>query len=586
MPGQGAANAAQRVDPGRGDDASPAVAGLPDLREHELQERKPAGRSSRGGRQLAHQRIRFETESVGGGGAGDGLAEIFLREATQKVQRAGNQLTETRQRRDRSEEVVARGCKEPDALVAGAQLGEGGGDRRRFLAPDGDELFELIDEDDEAPVVSQLARDLAHEARGIFPQALLCVVRTLRGERPGECSERPPSRNQPGDAEGAGRSQRSLADGRDDAGEAKGGLADAGIGGDEEERLGPQSLDDRQAIAAAPEEHRAVLGLERLQAAVGISLGDWNPAPRPRALERVEQIVGGREPLLGVAAQAAIHRGSESGMDARHERGERRRIAFYRGQTDQVRRDVVEGRTPRRQFESEDAEGIEIGTDGQFLPAPGLGGDVVRRADHRPFRLVLHGRAGQEQTSEPEIDDLDLSVVGDEDVFGIQIAVQDAAAVGGDETAGEVASDLEYARKSHGPLDRPERPALDVLGNEVRSLLHASDPVERRDVRVLDARGRPRFDEKAFERFAIRRGDEFHRYQPVEERVLGEVDLGLGALSERPQKPVLPELGGERREGSRPGPGPVFRCRQFHGARSGKGLDPDPDPAATAERSG
>jgi len=39
MPGEGAGDASQRFDSRRADDAPPAVARLPDLREHELQQR-------------------------------------------------------------------------------------------------------------------------------------------------------------------------------------------------------------------------------------------------------------------------------------------------------------------------------------------------------------------------------------------------------------------------------------------------------------------------------------------------------------------------------------------------------------------
>ena len=311
-----------------------------------------------------------------------------------------------------------------------------------------------------------------------------------------------------------------------------------------------------------------MLGLERLQAAIRISLGNRDAAPRPRALQLLEKLLGAGEPLPRIAPQATVHRGDEPRVQIGDQRSERRRIPFGRHVTEEMGRDVVEGTSSGAQLEDHGAEGIQIGADRQVLAAPGLGGDVERSSDQRPFRLVLHGGGGQEQARQSEIDDLDLPLVGDEDVRGVQVAVQDAAAVGGGEPAREVAGDLEDAREGHGPLDRSQGAALNVFGNEIGPLADATHAIEGGDVGVLDARRGPRLDEEMLERSAIRRVDELHRYQPVEKGVLREVDAAF-AFAQRPQEPVLVELDGGNRHAFRERRMPAFRCRQFHGARSG-----------------
>ena len=574
--GESAGDAAQGVDPGRGDDPALAVPRFPDLREHELQERQAAERRRRRRGELPDEAVRLEPEALGGGRTGDGLAEVVLGEAAEQVEGAGDELAQGRQRGERPEEVVARSREEPDAVVSGGELGERGRHGGRLLAAEGDELLELIDEDDDAALVRELALDLAGEPRGIVAEQLLRSFRVVRLERVRQGGEGTPPGNQPGDAPRPRRPESAVVHRGNDASEAERRLADAGIARDQHEGLHPHPLDEREAVSRPAEEERAVLGLEGLQAAVRISLGQRDAPPGPCPLERLEELVGGGESLPRIAAQAAIDRGGEAGVQVGDQRRKRRRVALGGDVPEQVGRDVVERPAAGAQLEDDDAERVEVRSEGQRLPAPGLRRDVVRRSQKGPFGLLLDGGGGEQDPRQPEIDDLDLAFVGDEDVRRLQVAMQDAAAVGGGEAAGEAFGHLQHAGELHRPRHVREGAALDVLGDEVGAVVHAPDPVQGGDVRVLDAGRRPGLDQEVVERSAIGRLHELQRHQAVEERVVSEIDAAVAALAERPEEPVLGELVGGDRHDSRSERVPPFRCRRFHShalvGKSGPGV--------------
>ena len=69
-------------------------------------------------------------------------------------------------------------------------------------------------------------------------------------------------------AEGIG--QRTLAEGRDQAGLDQGGLARAAVAGDQDQVRGPEPVDQGLRLLAPAEEQGGVLGLERLQAHEGL----------------------------------------------------------------------------------------------------------------------------------------------------------------------------------------------------------------------------------------------------------------------------------------------------------------------------
>src|SRR3954452_1867575 len=295
--GEGAGDAAQGIDSSGRDDPALAVPRFPDLREHELQERQAAERRRGGSRQLPDEAVRLEPEALGGGRTGDGLAEIVLGEAAEQVEGAGDELAEGRERGERSEEVVARRREDPDAVVSRGELGERSRHGGRFLATERDELLELIYEDDDAALVRELPLDLAREPARILAQQLLCSFGVVRLERVRQGGEGTPAGNQPGDAPRARRPESAVAHRGDDAGEADRGFTDPGIAGDQHEALDPHPLDEREAVSRPAEEERAVLGLEGLQAAIRIALGQRDAPPGPRPIERLEKLVGGGESL-------------------------------------------------------------------------------------------------------------------------------------------------------------------------------------------------------------------------------------------------------------------------------------------------
>src|SRR6266702_3806975 len=105
---------------------------------------------------------------------------------------------------------------------------------------------------------------------------------------------------------------------------------------------------------------------------------------------------------------------------------------------------------------------------------------VTSRETDTELRLVELGEA--------EIEDLDLARDGDEDVLGLQVAVDDALVVRGGEAAGDL--DGEADRLSYGQR-APLQPlaqglALEQLEDNVRRPRVASDIEDREDVRMAE----------------------------------------------------------------------------------------------------
>ena len=92
---------------------------------------------------------------------------------------------------------------------------------------------------------------------------------------------------------------------------------------------------------------------------------------------------------------------------------------------------------------------------------------------------------------DPEVRHLHVVARLDHDVGGLDVAVHDAALVGGVERVGHLRADRGGALDRHlpGALDHPvEAHAVDELHRDVAQALPAADVVERDDVRVLELR--------------------------------------------------------------------------------------------------
>ncbi len=127
-----------------------------------------------------------------------------------------------------------------------------------------------------------------------------------------------------------------------------------------------------------------------------------------------------------------------------------------------------------------------------------VGACVARRAAELLGRHVRRRPAGEaraiEQVREPEVHDLHTSLVGEEDVAGLQIAVDDAVGVRVREAARDVACEPHGLERRHRASPEPllERLAAEELQDEEGSALVDAVVVQRDDVRVVEPGGRLR----------------------------------------------------------------------------------------------
>ncbi len=123
-----------------------------------------------------------------------------------------------------------------------------------------------------------------------------------------------------------------------------------------------------------------------------------------------------------------------------------------------------------------------------------------------------------DDAGEPEVEQLDTAVVGQDRVGRLDVAVEDAAAMGGGEPAREVERDLEDLSRWQGSLELIERPATHILRHQIGMPRDLGDPIDRDDVGMLEPRDRPRFVEELGARHRIGGAlDELHRDRPIEQ---------------------------------------------------------------------
>ena len=142
------------------------------------------------------------------------------------------------------------------------------------------------------------------------------------------------------------------------------------------------------------------------------------------------------------------------------------------------------------------------------------------------------------QLGEAEVEDLDAAVLRDEEVLGLQVAVDDPLLV----RRGEAVRDLQRVvdRLSRRQLParerRAQRLAFEQLLNDVGRALVRADVVDGRDVGVVqDSRG-PRLLLEAAQAVGVRgerRRQDLDRHVAAQPRILRPVDLSHPARAER-----------------------------------------------------
>ncbi len=281
--------------------------------------------------------------------------------------------------------------------------------------------------------------------------------------------------------------------------------------------------------------------------------GEPTPAPGPRRSRARSRPVGGglhgaqgeRQVVdrliafLRALFEAAPHQLLERRRQWALERGEGRRVvAQDRG--DHVGAGVAAERPlAGEHLEQHRAEREDVGALVGRLAAQLLGRHVAQGADDRPvLGLDGQGRGSRSwasrfelmQLGEPEVEDLDRAILGDEDVLRLEIPVDDAAGVGCGQTVGDLDRDLDRPPRGEVRLPQPlpKAAAAQQLRHDVGHPLVLADVIDGEDVRVVQRTGGPRLAFEARDPARITgcgRRQRLDRHLAVEPRVVRLPDL-------------------------------------------------------------
>ena len=144
-----------------------------------------------------------------------------------------------------------------------------------------------------------------------------------------------------------------------------------------------------------------------------------------------------------------------------------------------------------------------------LLAADLLGRHVTDRAETDPGPLWSVSVGCRESPTgcralagQAEVEDLDAAVAGQEDVLGLQVAVDDAFLVRGGQAEGDLAGDLDGACGRKRAVVEPlaQRLALEQLGDGVSEAVDGAEVVDGQDVGVGERGDRLRLALEAGER--------------------------------------------------------------------------------------
>ena len=213
----------------------------------------------------------------------------------------------------------------------------------------------------------------------------------------------------------------------------------------------------------------------------------------------------------------------------------------------------TKGKRARRHFVEDDAEGKEIAASVEIFAADLFGrhvGDGAERAawtGEMLFPRTLRRRGvgngvgadGRDAGNfgEAEVENFRAAALGDEDVGGFYIAVDDSGVVGGVEGVGAVDADFEEAfefERVRGD-EVLERGAVEKFHGDEGAAVVFADVVDGADVGMVQRGGGTRFTLESFERLRIVGeivGKKFESDEAAEARVFGFVDDAHSATAE------------------------------------------------------
>ena len=145
---------------------------------------------------------------------------------------------------------------------------------------------------------------------------------------------------------------------------------------------------------------------------------------------------------------------------------------------------ALEGPPPGQHLEHHDAERVDVRPLGRRLATGLLGAHVLDRPQGRPGQrhLGLGDRPG-----DPEVGHLDPAVLGEEDVPGLDVAMDDPPGVGGGQRAGDLGRDpghLGRRERTGPPEERREVLPVDVVHDDERPGGIGPEVVDGDDVRA------------------------------------------------------------------------------------------------------
>ena len=161
-------------------------------------------------------------------------------------------------------------------------------------------------------------------------------------------------------------------------------------------------------------------------------------------------------------------------------------------------------------------------------------------------RCVQGRRAGaiSREFRQPEVEHLGVPAPGDEDVGGLDVAVQDALGVRQLNRVGDLHAQVEHHRQRQRlAADEPiERLAFQVLHRDVLLALELADVVHRADARVVHRRGGLGLAFEAFERHRVarqRRGQELQDQRAAQPGVFGAINDAHAAGADLLDDPIM-----------------------------------------------
>jgi hypothetical protein len=143
-----------------------------------------------------------------------------------------------------------------------------------------------------------------------------------------------------------------------------------------------------------------------------------------------------------------------------------------------------------------------------------------------------------------EVGDIDVFVLGDQNVARLDIAVDKPAPVRGVETGRGLSHDRDCPRGSEWAVAAEEFAQIRPLDPAHRDVKHAVcfvGVVDRDDVRVIERGGQLRFAQEALAEALIvgkLRREQLERDLPVQAQMLCEIDAGHATPAEQPLDPV------------------------------------------------